>query len=159
MKVLDVYLLITSLVGVAALHIFHMYMAVDFIIQSGELVDIAFVSVARSAVELSETVFQTVFIVLSSRRRCRTAEEVAAKPGRSLAMFAMIVNFSMWLLGVFFIVYNETFFTTTFLLETDEITMIRVLLFTRICLPLNMFIRFQSTVCFYEIWSRVYQLK
>ncbi|KAM3968295.1 proton channel OtopLc-like [Aphomia sociella] len=95
---------------------------------------------------------QTPFI-MDGLRRCSNSKKFRReKPGRELLMFLLIVNVGMWL-------FNTFSYKSPASLD-ERYTFYGKVLWTilgHVSLPLIMFYRFHSSVCFADIWNSAYK--
>lgn len=76
------------------------------------------------------------------------------KPGRQLITFLLVVNISLWL--------NNRLKNNQSVYHPNQMDFYGVLawnVITHVSMPLVLSYRFQSTVCFYEIWKHVYKMR
>ncbi|CAH0560884.1 unnamed protein product [Brassicogethes aeneus] len=103
---------------------------------------------------LVQSASQTVLILDAWRRRCNTEEQMRRKPGRQLITFLLVVNISLWL--------NNRLKNNQSVYHPNQMDFYGVLawnIITHVSMPLVLSYRFQSTVCFYEIWKHVYKIR
>ncbi|XP_046978888.1 proton channel OtopLc-like [Vanessa cardui] len=99
-----------------------------------------------------QVVFQTALLV-DGLRRCSNSRKLRRnKPGREVLMFLLIANVSMWLFNTFSYKSPES-------LDERYEYYGKVLwsILGHISLPLIMFYRFHSSVCFADIWNAAYK--
>ncbi|KAG5871737.1 hypothetical protein JTB14_017890 [Gonioctena quinquepunctata] len=103
-------------------------------------------------VEIIQVLMQTVFILDGVRRSSNTRKLRKWKPGRELVTFLVLSNIALWLMQTFDVkapgvrddryeYYGKELWT----------------IFGHLCLPLMMFYRFHSSVCFGDIWRYAYE--
>ncbi|XP_047546078.1 proton channel OtopLc-like [Vanessa atalanta] len=99
-----------------------------------------------------QVIFQTALLV-DGLRRCSNSRKLRRnKPGREVLMFLLIANVSMWLFNTFSYKSPES------LDERYEFYgKILWSILGHISLPLIMFYRFHSSVCFADIWNAAYK--
>ncbi|XP_074032261.1 proton channel OtopLc isoform X1 [Leptinotarsa decemlineata] len=103
-------------------------------------------------VESFQVLSQTVFILDGLRRSSNTRKLRKNKPGRELVTFLVISNIALWLM--------ETFEVKAYWLKDQRYEFYGKELWTILghtCLPLMMFYRFHSSVCFGDIWKYAYE--
>ncbi|XP_068627846.1 proton channel OtopLc-like [Battus philenor] len=104
------------------------------------------------AVMVVQVIIQT-FLLVDGLRRCSNSRKLRrTKPGRELLMFLIIANVGMWLH------YTFSYKSPESLDERYEFYG-KVLwsILGHISLPLIMFYRFHSSVCFADIWNSAYK--
>ncbi|XP_063616079.1 proton channel OtopLc-like [Cydia splendana] len=99
-----------------------------------------------------QVVLQTALLV-DGLRRCSNSRKLRrSKPGRELLMFLIIANVGMWLLNTFSYKSPESL---------DEryayYGKVTWTILGHISLPLIMFYRFHSSVCFVDMWDSAYK--
>lgn len=110
---------------------------------------IRFIDVTIMTIQI---IIQTTLLVDGLRRCSNTRKLRRTKPGRELLMFLLITNVAMWL-------------TYTFSYKSPESLDERYTFYGKVawsilghvCLPLIMFYRFHSSVCFADIWDAAYK--
>ncbi|CAG9858622.1 unnamed protein product [Phyllotreta striolata] len=110
------------------------------------------ISIARIILEILQVLVQTAFLLDGLRRSSNTKQLRKLKPGRELVTFLIISNVSMWLM--------QTFEVKAQGLDDIRYTFYGTELWTilgHMCLPLMMFYRFHSSVCFCDIWKYAYE--
>ncbi|KOB73276.1 putative otopetrin [Operophtera brumata] len=92
-------------------------------------------------------------LIMDGLRRCSNSKKLRrSKPGRELLMFLLIANVSMWLFNTFSYKSPESL--------DERYEFYGKVLWTvlgHISLPLIMFYRFHSSVCFADIWDSAYK--
>ncbi|CAH2063365.1 unnamed protein product, partial [Iphiclides podalirius] len=104
------------------------------------------------SVMVIQVIIQTALLV-DGLRRCSNSRKLRrTKPGRELLMFLIISNVGMWLLNTFSYKSPES-------LDERYEFYGKVLwsILGHISLPLIMFYRFHSSVCFADIWGSAYK--
>ncbi|XP_052738181.1 proton channel OtopLc-like [Bicyclus anynana] len=99
-----------------------------------------------------QIIIQTTLLV-DGLRRCSNSRKLRrSKPGREVLMFLLIANVAMWLIHTF------SYKAPDSLDERYEFYG-KVLwsILGHVCLPLIMFYRFHSSVCFADIWGGAYK--
>lgn len=92
-------------------------------------------------------------LIMDGLRRCSNTKKLRrSKPGRELLMFLLIANVGMWLLYTFSYKSPES-------LDERYAFYGKVLwsILGHVSLPLIMFYRFHSSVCFADIWDSAYK--
>ncbi|CAH1981762.1 unnamed protein product [Acanthoscelides obtectus] len=97
---------------------------------------------------------QTVLILDAWGRRCKTEQQVRKKPGRQLVTFLLVVNIALWVVNR--LKNNRSVSHPN---QMDFYGVLAWNIITHVSMPLVVSYRFQSTVCFYEIWKRVYKYR
>ncbi|XP_014356010.2 proton channel OtopLc [Papilio machaon] len=99
-----------------------------------------------------QVIIQT-FLLVDGLRRCSNSRKLRrTKPGRELMMFMIIANVAMWLH------YSFSYKSPDSLDERYEFYgKILWSILGHISLPLIMFYRFHSSVCFADIWNSAYK--
>nr|CAD7452531.1 unnamed protein product [Timema tahoe] len=98
------------------------------------------------ATELSsliQTTCQTVFVLDASWRRCRTANQARRKPGRQIITFLLVANMAMWTINTLEKGHAEFRPSHLKFFGVWAWTVI-----THVSMPLAIFYRFHSTICF-----------
>ncbi|CAG9823197.1 unnamed protein product [Phaedon cochleariae] len=103
---------------------------------------------------LVQSCCQTVFILDAWPRRCSTKTEMKRKPGRQLITFLLVINISLWVVNR--LKNNQSVSHPN---QMDFYGVLTWNIITHVSMPLVVSYRFQSTVCFYEIWKRVYKIR
>ncbi|KAK3766348.1 hypothetical protein RRG08_044535 [Elysia crispata] len=101
---------------------------------------------------LLQATVQTIFMLAGDRMFAATEKQVRKKPGREFITFLLISNFAMWAIN-------------TFQTQTPQHNPIQVdfygpeawAIFTHISVPLGIYYRFHSTVCFSNIWKNAWK--
>ncbi|XP_025831815.1 proton channel OtopLc-like [Agrilus planipennis] len=101
---------------------------------------------------LIQSCCQTVLILDAWRRHCTTSSQIRQKPARQLITFLLLVNISLWIVNR--IKNNRAFSHPN---QMDFYGVLAWNIITHVTMPLVVSYRFQSTVCFYEIWKKVYK--
>ncbi|KAK9508460.1 hypothetical protein O3M35_006013 [Rhynocoris fuscipes] len=105
-------------------------------------------SLTNEFARLIQTLTQTLFIVYYWRIRTKKPD----KPARQLITFLLLCNAAFWCINT--LVLNRI---------SSDIEMIDFYgrwgwtVMSRIAMPLNIFYRFHSTICLFEIWKNVYK--
>ncbi|XP_034825559.2 proton channel OtopLc-like [Maniola hyperantus] len=99
-----------------------------------------------------QVIIQTTLLV-DGLRRCSNSRKLRrSKPGREVLMFLLIGNVAMWLL------YTFSYKAPDSLDERYEFYgKVLWTILGHVCLPLIMFYRFHSSVCFADIWGGAYK--
>ncbi|BFZ11159.1 hypothetical protein BsWGS_14198 [Bradybaena similaris] len=103
---------------------------------------------------LFQSTTQTLFMLAGDRMTASNEMQARKKPGREFITFLLISNFAMWALNTF-----ET--------QTPQHNPVQVefygaeawAIFTHISVPLGIYYRFHSTVCFSNIWKNAWKRK
>lgn len=103
---------------------------------------------------LIQTSVQTLFILNSSWRRCKGAQQQRNKPGREMITFLLVANISLWFINT--LIKSRAQFRPTHL-SFYGIWAWTVI--THVSMPLAIFYRFHSTICLFEIWKSAYKTK
>lgn len=103
---------------------------------------------------LVQTSLQTIFIMNSWWRRCRSAHQTRIKPGRETITFLLVANMAMWFVNT--MVKNRAAFRPTHLRFFGEWAWTII---THVSMPLAIFYRFHSTICLFEIWKTTYKVR
>lgn len=101
-----------------------------------------------------QTSMQTLFILNTWWRRCRSARENRIKPGREICTFLLVANMSIWSINA--LVKNRAMFRRTHLQFFGEWSWTII---THVSMPLAIFYRFHSTICLFEIWKTTYKVR
>lgn len=110
--------------------------------------------VCVSLLRMVQVLMQTVFILCAQRMVALTPEMQSRKPGREIITFLLLCNVAMFLINTF-----ETQKASANSLTTDfygESTWLMIVYGT---VPLTIFYRFHSSVCFAEVWKVSYRVK
>ena len=102
--------------------------------------------------QVIQVILQTALLV-DGLRRCSNSRKLRrTKPGREVLMFLIITNVAMWLFNTFSYKSPES-------LDERYEFYGKVLwsILGHISLPLIMFYRFHSSVCFADIWDAAYK--
>ncbi|XP_073996561.1 uncharacterized protein [Rhodnius prolixus] len=105
-----------------------------------------------SLVGLIQSSLQTLFIVDAWWRKCSTPQIAIAKPGRQLITFLLLSNIAMWAIN-----HLENARPDLHPMELDFYGVWTWTIITHISMPLAVFYRFHSSVCFCEIWKSAYK--
>lgn len=144
---LDDILLYVGLVGQLMFCIFSVVALTKFQLFSALIV---VVSLCR----MIEVILQTVFILFAQRLVALTPRTQIRKPGREMITFLLISNLAMFLINIF-----ETQKAGTNPLTIDFYGESFWTVIVHSTVPLSIFYRFHSSVCFAEIWKRTYRFK
>ncbi|RZB54426.1 otopetrin-2-like [Asbolus verrucosus] len=96
---------------------------------------------------------QTVLVLDAWRRRCSTPLQMRRKPGRQLITFLLVANIALWMVNR--LKNNRAVSHPN---QMDFYGVLAWNIITHVSMPLVVSYRFQSTVCFYEIWKHVYKM-
>ena len=107
---------------------------------------------ASAMVGLVETAVQTLLILVSLRRYPASLDDAKNMPGRGTLAFLIVGNLSVWILRTILCKNIDTPVQTLFYGK------IAWHLLMNINLPLLLFFRFHSSVCFADIWKVAYEL-
>ena len=107
---------------------------------------------ASSMLGMIQTAVQTLLILVSLRRYPVSLKDAKEMPGRGTLAFLILGNLSVWIL--------RTVLTKNLQLPVQDsfYGMVAWHLLMNINLPLLLFFRFHSSVCFADIWKVAYQL-
>ncbi|KAJ0179283.1 hypothetical protein K1T71_004995 [Dendrolimus kikuchii] len=131
---LPAFFLETILSTVATINILNVVRTIDFLIM------------------MIQVLIQTP-LIMDGLRRCSNAKKLRRqKPGRELLMLLLIANVAMWLFNTFSYKASDS-------LDERYAYYGKVLwtILGHISLPLIMFYRFHSSVCFADIWDSAYK--
>ncbi|XP_018565130.1 uncharacterized protein LOC108906385 [Anoplophora glabripennis] len=103
---------------------------------------------------LIQSCCQTVLVFDAWRRRCRTETQMRKKPGRQLITFLLVINICLWIVNR--LKNNRSVSHPN---QMDFYGILSWNIITHVSMPLVVSYRFQSTVCFYEIWKHVYKMR
>lgn len=148
---LDPSLLFISLCGVFSLECFHLVSSFTSI-SFGQAVPI--LAFGCSVLNITQSALQTVFIADALQRRTRDRVQAEQKPGRSVVVFLLLCNLSLWIVCIFEVKKAENIPIHSDFYGSGAWSIIRDM-----CVPLIIFFRFHSTVCLSEIWINAYTLK
>lgn len=144
---LDDILLIVALVGQLMFCVFSIVALRKIDLTSGMIV---VVSICR----MIEVLLQTTFILMAQRLVALTPQMQAEKPGRELITFLLLSNLAMFLINTF-----ETQKAGANQLTIDFYGRSIWAVIVHSTVPMNIFYRFHSSVCFAEIWKSTYRVK
>lgn len=102
---------------------------------------------------LLQVLLQTVFILIASRLVASTPKLQANKPGREIVTFMMVINMALFLVNTF-----EGQKASANRALVDFYGMQAWALIVMSTMPLSIFYRFHSSVCFAEIWKHAYRV-
>lgn len=103
---------------------------------------------------LLQTSAQTMFILNAWYRRCKSAQQSRAKPGRETITFLLVANMALWFMNT--LVKNRAMFRPTHLRFFGAWAWTII---THVSMPLAIFYRFHSTICLFEIWKTTYKMR
>lgn len=103
---------------------------------------------------LFQTSIQTLFILNACQRRCKGQQQIRKKPGRDFITFLLVANVSMWFINT--LIKGRATFRNG---QMDFFGIWAWTIITHTSMPLAIFYRFHSTVCFFEIWKVTYKAK
>lgn len=144
---LDDILLIVALVGQLMFCIFSIVALTKIDLISSMIV---VVSLCR----MIEVLMQTTFILTAQRLVAVTPQMQAEKPGRELITFLLLSNLAMFLINTF---ETQKAGSNQFTIDFYGKSIWTVIVHSTV--PLNIFYRFHSSVCFAEIWKSTYRVK
>lgn len=101
-----------------------------------------------------QTSLQTLFVLNTWWRRCRSAKENRKKPGREMVTFLLVANIAMWSINA--LVKSRAIFRRTHLEFFGDWSWTII---THVSMPLAIFYRFHSTICLFEIWKSTYKVR
>lgn len=145
---LDDVLLLVSLTGQLTYCLFSITAA-----SIGSL--ITYMSVLVNSLRLLQVLLQTIFILAAQRLVALTPETQQAKPGRETVTFLLVVNIALWLVNTFEMQKSAS----SNLLESNYYGRGSWITMVHSTVPLCIFFRFHSSVCFAEIWKNAYKTK
>ncbi|XP_044748487.1 proton channel OtopLc-like isoform X2 [Coccinella septempunctata] len=148
---LEHVLLLLSQSGVFIYNLFQVLGATHMAVRGG----VAFNKVIRIITSLScviQSCSQTTLVLIAWRRRCVSKSHIRRKPGKQLVTFLLLSNFANWVICRFN--HNKS---TSHPIQMDFYGLLAWNIITHVSIPLMLTYRFQSTVCFYEIWTHVYK--
>ncbi|TPP55716.1 putative Otopetrin [Fasciola gigantica] len=119
-----------------------------------ELRGTAMLYLVKCTLEVCQALLQFFFIVEASRRGPCCRNQARIKPGRSAIVFLLINNLALWLMNTFEFRESEN----QLLLHRQYYGIRTWPVITCCFIPLIIFFRFHSTVCFAQIWSKLYEL-
>lgn len=110
--------------------------------------------VLSSVLDMFQATLQTMLMLNALRRSAYRREQERQKPGREMITFLLMCNIAMW--GI-----------NTFELQRTEANPVQLHffghvawnIFNHISVPLKIFFRFHSTVCFSNIWKNTWKYK
>ncbi|KAK2720530.1 hypothetical protein QYM36_004416 [Artemia franciscana] len=97
---------------------------------------------------------QTIFILDASNRSTYTQEQQVRKPGREITTFLLVSNVAMWVVKTL-----EKSRSDAHPIQYHFFGLWPWTIITNVFMPLAIFFRYHSTVCFFEIWKRCYKMK
>ncbi|KAL5278660.1 hypothetical protein ACFFRR_003346 [Megaselia abdita] len=103
---------------------------------------------------LFQTSIQTLFILNACQRRCKGQQQIRKKPGRDFITFLLVANVSMWFINT--LIKGRATFRSG---QMEFFGIWAWTIITHTSMPLAIFYRFHSTVCFFEIWKVTYKAK
>ncbi|CAH1174261.1 unnamed protein product [Phaedon cochleariae] len=110
------------------------------------------IGILNIVVEIIQVLIQTIFLLDGMRRSSNTRKLRKKKPGRELVTFLIISNIALWLM--------QTFEVKAHGIQDNRYSFYGKEMWTilgHLCLPLMMFYRFHSSVCFGDIWKYAYE--
>jgi len=125
-----------------------------FSLDLSELEVMSIISVVLPLGALVQSACQTLVLLDASRRRCDSPGQLKEKPGRQLVTFLLVTNLAIWALNR--LKNSRVEFKPA---QTEFYGQWSWAVITHVCVPLVVCYRFQSTVCLYEVWKRVYKMK
>ncbi|KAF4523611.1 hypothetical protein B566_EDAN014585 [Ephemera danica] len=120
----------------------------------GDVGLLAVINVVVPIGALLQSACQTLVLLDASRRRCDSTAELREKPGRQLVTFLLVANLAIWAINR--LKNSRIEFKPS---QIDFYGRWPWAVITHVCVPLVVCYRFQSSVCLYEIWKRVYKPK
>ena len=111
-------------------------------------------SIASNLMMITQSIIQTVFMVVAAELQAFSQEEVKKKPGREFVTFLILCNLSLWGINTF-----ETQRSEHNPIQTDFYGHMAWAILTHISVPLGIFYRFHSTVCLSNIWKNAWKNK
>ncbi|XP_045479133.1 proton channel OtopLc-like [Harmonia axyridis] len=148
---LEHLLLILSQSGIFIYNLFQILGTTHMVVRGG----VAFNKIIRILTSIScviESCSQTTLVLIAWRRRCVSKSHIRKKPGKQLVTFLLLSNFASWVICRFN--HNKS---TSHPIQMDFYGLLAWNIITHVSIPLMLTYRFQSTVCFYEIWTHVYK--
>ena len=149
---LDQYLLIIAVIGYYMLFGLVAMAALDSVHMHGDEGLNASLLLAVCLLHFIQATFQCIVIIDGLHRRARTTEHEQEKPGRSLVSFHIVVNLGLWIVTTFL---SGTLHHSHMVTEFYGHTAWDILF--KIFMPLSIFYRFHSAVCFADIWQNAYK--
>ncbi|KAL3266396.1 hypothetical protein HHI36_010573 [Cryptolaemus montrouzieri] len=148
---LEHLLLLLSQSGIFIYNLFQIMGAIHMAFRKG----LKFCRILRIVTPLScliQSCAQTTLVLMAWRRRCIAESHIKRKPGKQLVTFLLLSNFANWIMCRF----NHNI-STSHPIQMDFYGLLAWNIITHVSIPLLLTYRFQSTVCFYEIWTHVYK--
>lgn len=165
-NLIDDMLLLFSMSGFILLHLFITVSCLYFICGAYEYTAgaaddlddhatrlIAIIEVTATLLETVQCIAQTLFVIDGLQRFARDQKQETDMRGRGLLAFLIIVNVCMWIYKT--LVIKEVLLARH--LDFYGSTAWPIIL--SICLPLQLFFFFHSSVCLAEVWSQAYKMK
>ncbi|XP_003741228.1 proton channel OtopLc-like [Galendromus occidentalis] len=101
--------------------------------------------------QLLQVLLQTPMLIDGLRRSTFSPKQRYKKPGRELVTFLIIINLAMWVVFTFELKKADT------LVAAPKFFGERWLYIGHTTVPLMLFYRFHSAVCFADIWKSAYE--
>lgn len=147
----DQGLLILSSSGGILLNAFMFIAAVTGIFQKHDKVLILQLRTAQSVLGIIQTLIQTAMIVDGLQRYSKKHSQQMEKPGRNYLTFLIVANLGMWL---FKMVQLKQLALDR---QREFFGKLAWAIVLNVCLPLQLFFHFHSTVCLADIWVSAYE--
>ncbi|KAK3578317.1 hypothetical protein CHS0354_004226 [Potamilus streckersoni] len=107
--------------------------------------------ILTNCLQMVQTTLQTMFLLNFMHRVAWRREQEKDKPGRDFVTFLLICNIALWGLALF-----EVEQSRAYPVQMNFYGTIVWNIFTHLSVPLLTFFRFQSTVCFANIWKHTW---
>ncbi|CAD5123001.1 DgyrCDS11391 [Dimorphilus gyrociliatus] len=147
----DQGLIILSSGGGILLNTFMFIAAVTGIFQNDNRLVILKLRSAQSFLGVIQTLIQTTMIIDGLQRYSKTQSQQQEKPGRNHITFLIVANLGMWL---FKMVQLKQLGLDR---QREFFGKLAWAIVLNVCLPLQLFFHFHSTVCLADIWVSAYE--
>ena len=149
---LDQNLLVAAVFGYYMLFGLVAMASLNHIADAGDTGTLAKLIFTSCILECAQVTVQVVVLIDGLHRQARSAEQEADKPGRSLVSFHIIVNFGLWIVNTFMLKsLHHLEIVNQFYGKGAWDILVKTFM------PLAIFYRFHTAVCFAEIWQNAYK--
>ena len=149
---LDQYLLVIAVAGYYMLFGLVAMAAFDAVSKPGDVGLTATLLLVGCILDFVQVTFQCIVVTDGLHRRAGTYEHEHDKPGRSFVIFLIVLNMGLWIVNTFL---SRSLHHMHLVSEFYGHTAWDILF--KMFMPLSIFYRFHSAVCFADIWQNAYK--
>ena len=149
---LDQYLLVIAVAGYYMLFGLIAMAAIESVNRPGDVGLTATLLLVACILDFVQVTFQCITVIDGLHRRAGIHEHEQDKPGRSFVSFLVVLNMGLWIVNTFLSrSLHHMHLVSDFYGETAWGILFKIFM------PLSIFFRFHSAVCFADIWQNAYK--